>query len=183
MLKKITTITITAIILCSCVINQSPSYVEEYGDIESEKSLVNIPEQSIKNFVNLFNDIHSENLAHKLDMTYAKKFYFNDTLNTIKSRKDMLSYLEHTANNLDKYQLNIIDHSQSGDNLYIRWTMNMQFSAFGKEIKSQSIGMSHLKFNVDGKIILHQDYWDSVEAIYQHLPFLGYWVKKVRSKL
>ena len=59
----------------------------------------------------------------------------------------------------------------------------MDFSAKGRDIHSVSIGMTQLRFNDEGKIILHQDYWDGAEGFYQHLPYIGYFVRKVRDSL
>ena len=50
----------------------------------------------------------------------------------------------------------------------------------GQDIDIQSIGISHLRFNADNKIIVHQDYWDSMQGFYQHLPIIGgvlRWIK------
>jgi hypothetical protein len=50
----------------------------------------------------------------------------------------------------------------------------------GQAIDIQSIGISHLRFNANNKIILHQDYWDSMQGFYQHLPIIGgvlRWIK------
>jgi len=61
--------------------------------------------------------------------------------------------------------------------------MVMEFKAKSKDIYSKSIGMTQLRFNQEGKIIFHQDFWDSTEGFYQHLPYIGYIVRKIRSKL
>lgn len=176
-------IILSTLFLSACASNERPSYVKEYNAVTSQAHRQNIPESAIENFVALFSDLDAPDLADKVKTVYGEKIYFNDTLNTINDRSEMLTYLQHTANNLDSYIFTLTDHAASGDNLYLRWTMDIQFSALGRDIRSQSIGMSHLKFNADGKVVVHQDYWDSVEAIYQHLPFIGYWVKKARSKL
>lgn len=176
-------IILSALLLSACVSNDQPSYVNEYKAITSQAHHQNIPKDAISNFVALFSDLDAVGLADKVNLVYADKLYFNDTLNTINDRKEMLAYLKHTAKNLDRYTFTLTDHAISGENLYLRWTMDIEFTAAGKDIQSQSIGMSHLKFDANGKVIVHQDYWDSVEAIYQHLPYVGYWIKKVRSKL
>jgi hypothetical protein len=33
--------------------------------------------------------------------------------------------------------------------------------------------MTQLRFDREGRIILHQDFWDPGAGIYQHLPVLG----------
>lgn len=176
-------IILSVMFLSACASNEQPSYVGEYNAITSQPHQQNVSQQSINNFVALFSDLNAADLVAKVESVYAQRIYFNDTLNTINQREEMLTYLQHTAKNLDHYQFKLIDQAISGDNVYLRWSMHIEFTALGKKIKSQSVGMSHLKFNKHGKVVVHQDYWDSIEAIYQHLPFFGYWVKKIRSKL
>ena len=177
-------IIITSILLLTaCASYERPSYVAEYKGIASQKHNRVIPSDAIEKFVSLFSDLNAPDLAEQVNAAYADEIYFNDTLNTINTRGEMLTYLEHTAENLENYQFELIDHAISGDNLYLRWTMDIDFTALGKDVESKSIGMSHLKFDDNGKIIVHQDYWDSVEAIYQHIPYMGYWVRKARSQL
>jgi hypothetical protein len=43
--------------------------------------------------------------------------------------------------------------------------------------------MSHLRFNNEGKIILHQDYWDSMQGFYQHIPIIGGVLQWIKSGL
>lgn len=183
MLKATAVFIVSVFFLQACASNDKPSYVEKYTAASKITGLTEVPEEFIENFTALFSDLSANDLQKKVESVYAENIYFNDTLNTIEDRLEMLNYLKHTAENLDSYEFKLIDHAQSGDNVYIRWTMDIRFSALGKDIKSHSIGMSHLKFNTEGKIVLHQDYWDSVDAIYQHIPYVGYWVRKVRDKL
>jgi hypothetical protein len=40
--------------------------------------------------------------------------------------------------------------------------------------------MTHLKFNREGRIVLHQDYWDSTAGFFEYVPILGpviRWIK------
>ena len=52
----------------------------------------------------------------------------------------------------------------------------------GKDIEATSIGISQLRFNADGKVVMHQDFWDSTEGLFSHLPGIGGAVRWVRSK-
>ena len=177
------TIIISALLLTACASYERPSYVDEYKNITSQEHNKTIPSGAIEKFVKLFSNLKAADLAEQVSAVYSDKIYLNDTLNTVNSRDEMLIYLKHTAENLENYHFELIDHAISGENLYLRWTMDIDFTALGKDIQSKSIGMSHLKFDDNGKIIVHQDYWDSVEAIYQHIPYMGYWVRKARSQL
>jgi hypothetical protein len=34
-------------------------------------------------------------------------------------------------------------------------------------------GATHLKFDADGRVSYHRDYWDAAEELYEKIPFLG----------
>lgn len=136
-----------------------------------------------KHFSIVFEDFHKDAKANKIREVYADRFYFNDTFKTFRSIGELIPYMEETAENVKTTTVEILDVSRSQTDYYLRWKMVMDFSAKGRDIHSVSIGMTQLRFNEEGKIILHQDYWDGAEGFYQHLPYIGYFVRKVRDSL
>ena len=43
-------------------------------------------------------------------------------------------------------------------------------------------GITQLKV-VDDIIVYHKDYYDLGEMVYEHIPLLGYFVKKIKTRL
>jgi hypothetical protein len=134
-------------------------------------------------FLGVFKDFKVGANEQTIRNTYAKKLYFNDTFKVIDNIEELITHLEQTAQQVKSTTVEILDVASSGSDYYVRWVMIMEFDAKGKDIYSKSIGMSQLRFNKQGKIIFHQDYWDSAEGFYQHLPYFGYFVRKIKSKL
>ena len=46
-----------------------------------------------------------------------------------------------------------------------------------------SVGMTHLRFDEDKKIVTYQDYWDGIEGFYRTLPIIGGILEMIRKKL
>ena len=44
-------------------------------------------------------------------------------------------------------------------------------------------GASHLKFNAEGKVCYHRDYWDTAEELYMKLPIMGSVLRCFRKAL
>jgi hypothetical protein len=61
----------------------------------------------------------------------------------------------------------------SGADCYVRWTLEFRTKnlAGGKPIVTE--GVSQLRFDEQGRIVLHQDFWNPAAGIYGHLPVLG----------
>ena len=57
----------------------------------------------------------------------------------------------------------------------------MSFDVMGNERRSNTVSMTHFRFDEQGKIIVHQDFWDSAGGFYRTLPVVGRiisWVRK-----
>jgi len=163
---------------------ESNNKVAENYLTEIDKTAATSTVDSIeKIFLKLFADFKTGANEKVIRATYADNFYFNDTFKVLKSIDDLIPYMVETAKMVKSTTVEILDIANSGTDYYIRWVMVMEFKVKRKDIYSRSIGMTQLRFNQEGKIIFHQDFWDSTEGFYQHLPYVGYWIRKIRSKL
>jgi hypothetical protein len=43
--------------------------------------------------------------------------------------------------------------------------------------------MTHLRFDESGRVVLHQDFWDSAAGLYRNLPVVGYVLKLVDARM
>jgi len=44
------------------------------------------------------------------------------------------------------------------------------------------VGSSHLRFNSDGLVEYHRDYWDASEELYEKLPVIGFVLKALKKR-
>ncbi|MCV6605022.1 MAG: nuclear transport factor 2 family protein [Porticoccaceae bacterium] len=140
-------------------------------------------DQLVYNFSQVYGDLSAPTLAQSVDDLYADPLYFNDTFNSFDDRTELRNYLLHTAENLVYSKVVIDDVARSNNDVYVRWTMRITAEVKGKTIDSESMGVSHLRFNSDGQVVVHQDYWDGVDGFYQHLPYVGLPLKLIREQL
>lgn len=63
----------------------------------------------------------------------------------------------------------------------IRW--KFVFRLKGRESKAPRIieGTSYVRFSADGKVAEHRDYWDPALFLYEKLPVIGFFLKKLRK--
>ncbi|MEQ1635511.1 MAG: nuclear transport factor 2 family protein [Methylococcales bacterium] len=139
--------------------------------------------KNIQAFERFYDQLDESSLEKNLTAAYAESLYFNDTVTTIHERKNLLNYMRHTQQQLKGVQFEVLSVQQQGRDAFVRWNMHTQFRVLGQDNNVQSIGISHLRFNADNKIILHQDYWDSMQGFYQHIPVIGGILQWIKSKL
>jgi hypothetical protein len=124
-------------------------------------------------FSALYSDLSEENVRQRVRETYAPEAWFNDTLATEVGIDAIEKYLLKTARGSEMIKGTTQDIAVSGADCYVRWTLEFRTKnlAGGKPIVTE--GVSQLRFDEQGRIILHQDFWNPAAGVYQHLPLLG----------
>ena len=132
-----------------------------------------VSDQAVARFVALYSPIDADHIENHIEDVYAEDIYFNDTLSTVYRRDQPKAHLLKTAERLDYMSLDIQNRWQDGEDFFLLWFMETRFSILGSERDVRTIGVSHLRFNDQGKVIFHQDFWDSSQGLDQQLPILG----------
>jgi len=130
-------------------------------------------------FAAVYGELTHPEIGTRVAGLYADPLYFNDSLKTFESLPPLVEYMEATGRMLDESSVEIQQILRDGNDAFVRWRMTFASSAMGRQITSESIGMTHLRFDSEGRVVLHQDFWDSAAGLYRNLPVVGYALKKV----
>jgi hypothetical protein len=112
-------------------------------------------------------------VAANVRNAYAPEAWFNDTIATEVGIDAIEKYLLKTARGAEKVEAKITDVAVSGADVYARWTMEIRAKGLAGGQPVITEGISQLRFDDQGRIVLHQDFWNPSAGIYQHLPLLG----------
>lgn len=139
---------------------------------------------ALLNFSRFFSDFSPDKVDRLIDLTYASDIWFNDTLKTVVGRDVLRTYLRHSAAAVQSCRVEILDtlSNDQGD-YYLRWTMVIRFKRFKPKRDTQTIGISHLRFNREGLVVMHQDYWDSTAGLFEHIPLLGAVIGAIKRRV
>ncbi len=140
-------------------------------------------DDGVSAFSRAYADLTDPNLGELMTALYAEDIFFNDTVHTFTDRQNLVDYLTRTGAGLHESQVEIHQVLIDQADVFVRWTMEFKTRAVGRDIHSQSIGMTHLRFDQDGRVILHQDYWDSAGGLFDHLPVVGFAIDRARSRM
>jgi len=102
----------------------------------------------------------SEFIESEINNVYAENAYLNDTLKTLHNREEIKQHFVKTSKAMSAYSVNIEDISST-----------------------ESIGITYVVFDQEGKAILHQDYWDSTVGFFEHIPIIGGTIRLAKKKL
>lgn len=171
-----------ALVACSSSY-ESGDFTRDYRRALQDHPGVSVQQAWVEHFTQTYGDFTGPKLSQRMRELYAPELFFNDTVHTHHQRSALIAYLEDTRERLDDMSLEILDTRIAGHDLYLRWVMRTDFRAGFREVNAETIGMSHLRFNENGQVILHQDFWDSRQGIFEHLPVVGGLIEWVRSGL
>lgn len=109
--------------------------------------------------------------------------FFNDSLKTVREREKLAAYLAESASAVDKCAVAIDEWTPARIGWYVRWRMTIRFRRFRRGVDTESIGISHIVFDREGRVALHQDFWDAAGGLYEHVPLLGALIRTIRQRL
>lgn len=138
-------------------------------------------EQGVQRFKAFFEHVTAESVRQKGPELYAENVWFNDTLKTLRGRQAVESYFLKTLDHVDSFGAVVDDVAVSGTDVYVRWTMDVRFKGAKEPVRT--IGMTLLRFDRDGRVVLHQDFWDSAAGFYEHLPVVGDLLRWIKSQI
>lgn len=102
---------------------------------------------------------------------YAKDAFFKDGYKEVKGVDAIETYFIATTKAIVSCTFDITDVSVHDGNYYFRWIMKLTIQR-DKDNPMEQIGMSHVRFGPDGKVVFHADYWDT-SIVFERAPVLG----------
>ena len=140
--------------------------------------------EGLKRFTIFLENIGSADFIRaNTSKTYTADAYLNDTLTTHQGAADIEKYFLKTSESMTSCLVTIDDVARSGFDHYIRWTMIITAPALSKGQPVHSTGISQIRIDRDGKVTLHQDFWDSGEHFFGKLPVAGGVIGFIRKRL
>lgn len=127
-----------------------------------------------------------ENLSladvERLGNFYASDAYFKDPFNEVYGVEAIQRIFRHMFKQLEAPRFRICERIADADgSAVLIWEFWFRSSLLGGEQVLR--GASHLRFNGEGKVSLHRDYWDASEELYAKIPVLGGLVRLLRRHL
>lgn len=138
---------------------------------------------AIERFQNLLSDFKAPDFGPRISEVYAEDVFFNDTIKTVHGVENVQEYLTATGEAIDKGTVEFLDLVSDNGNYYFRWAMTIRFKRFARGQDQRSVGMTHVRFDSAGKVVLHQDFWDSAGGLFEHVPALGWMLRRAKKGL
>ena len=164
--------------------SENPSYPAAYRAalVETEQSAP-VRNRDLELFIKFLESIGTPGSAKAASELYSEDIHFSDALILTKDKQVIVKHFSDLEAAGNKVKVTMHQRILSGNDIFLVWSMEARFTPIRREMISDSLGVTHLRFDRNGKVILHQDFWDSTEGFFRHIPVLGSVVNSVRRRV
>lgn len=114
-----------------------------------------------------------------VDTLYAADARFKDPFNDVVGTAAIRRIFEHMFDTVDAPRFVVTERIEQGAQAMLGW--DFHFLLRGRPVVVH--GVTHLRFDAGGRVLLHRDYWDAAEELYEKLPLLGALMRALRRRL
>jgi hypothetical protein len=139
--------------------------------------------EAVARFSDFVSDLSEERIRASAPSVYAEDAWLNDTLKTVEGSAAIEEYFVESARATEEIRAQVTGWARSGADFYFRWEMAIRFRKLRRGRTCRSIGMSHVRFDRYGRVAFHQDYWDAAAGLFEHIPILGWMIRKIKARL
>lgn len=124
-----------------------------------------------ENLVEFFEKLQPEDVARMSDF-YADDAYFCDPFNEVHTLAEIQKIFRDMFTKLQQPRFKILNTYRAEEGVVLVWEFSFQVKFF--RLYDYVIhGNSVLKFDAQGKVNYHRDYWDANSELYAKLPLIG----------
>ena len=133
----------------------------------------------LDDFCQIYQSLNKHKLA-LLKQIYSDDVVFIDAMHEINGLDALTEYFEHLYANVEYCHFNINHIIEQEGQACIVWEMEYAHPKLNRGKCISVDGISHLTFT--DKIVIHRDYLDLGQMLYEQLPLLGPLIKTIKKR-
>ena len=138
-------------------------------------------EEAVTRVVAFFEQLAPASVAD-LGRIYAPDARCKDPFNEVRGVQPIQHIFAHMFEALDQPRFVVTGRVVQGQQCFLTWDFLFAFNNFHRGEPQTVRGASHLVLDAQGLIVLHRDYWDAAEELYEKLPVLGTLMRWLRRR-
>ncbi len=124
-----------------------------------------------------------ESVSAQTPAVYAADAFLYDNVAAVQGVDAIQNYLFKAAQDVEELRVEFLQVARADRDYYIRWKMIIRSDALASGSPLVSYGVTQFRFDSEGRVLVHRDFWDASTGLYEHLPVVGGWMQRVRGAL
>lgn len=139
-------------------------------------------DMELARLVRFYETIAPARLDEQLALLYAPDAHFKDPFNDVRGLAAIEKIFAHMFEQLRQPRFVVKTRVLQNSDAFLTWDFLFSLKALGDG--QQCIrGATHISFDMDGLVILHRDYWDAAEELYEKLPLVGRLMRCMKARM
>lgn len=125
----------------------------------------------------------SPDTVQQLDELAAPAIHFRDPLNDTHGVDSTKRVLVRIFREVDDPRYIVTHAAIDGDTCFYRWRFTCRPRMSGRGQPWIVDGITEVRFDDQGRVVEHVDYWDAGHYLYERIPLFGYLIRFLRKRL
>jgi steroid delta-isomerase len=138
-------------------------------------------EIDLNRVVRFYEALEPATLQTGLRTIYAPRATFKDPFNEVRGVDAIEQIFTHMYQQVIQPRFVITTRAINGRDAFLTWDFIFRMRRF-TDAPQCIRGATHLRFNAEGQVEMHRDYWDAAEELYEKLPLLGALMRWLKRK-
>lgn len=134
---------------------------------------------AVARLVQLYEQLTPQHLD-SLHLCYAPQAHFKDPFNDVRGVASIRQVFAHMFATLDAPRFAVTEQLVQGRQAFLAWEFHFRLRRWRAGQPQCIRGGSLLRFDTQGLVQEHRDYWDTTEELYEKLPVLGVLMRGLR---
>jgi len=116
-------------------------------------------------------------------VVYAPDAWLYDNLAIVSGADAIEKYFTGSVADTRALSVEFLQVIHDGPDYFVRWRMSVEAEALNDGQPMVSYGMTQFRFDGQGRVLVHRDFWDAATGLYEYLPGFGGILRSLRSRL
>lgn len=137
-------------------------------------------QKHLERITDFFENLSKDNVGALADL-YSQDAYFKDPFNEVRGLSEIIAIFEHMFAQVDAPGFKITQTIAQDNQAFLLW--DFTFFMKGTTVPQHIHGGSFLRFDQEGKVEHHRDYWDAAEELYEKIPGVKYLMQFLKARV
>ena len=138
--------------------------------------------ESLDRLVNFYQTLTPEGVA-RFPEFYAEQAWFKDPFNEVRGVAAMQHIFAHMFQQIKEPRFAVTEQIEAANGTMLVWEMYFRMGLMGRSEVQVMRGVTHLRFDAEGRVDYHRDYWDAAEELYMKLPAIGLLMRGLKKAI